>query len=261
LAAGIAANEYRYSGDYVFRVKSSMLDEVNFLLDYIDSKKNLETIYLLYVQNDYGESVKDSFLEIIDSKKLKLIGFESFSITETEFRTYLLKVKNANPDVLFISGWTNSQGMLIRQIGEFGIYSQIVSSSAPITQEVLDVAGDFANGVIYSLEFSLKEDDVLNKSVYSVENHRNNSVLFFEKFKERYDLEANLFSAMGYDTVMLAYNALKECGNDSDCVKDYFYSLETYNGASGIFSFDEYGDVSKEMYLMTIRNGEFVSFD
>jgi len=232
-----------------------------FLLNYIDSKEDLQTIYLLYVQNDYGESVKESFLEVINSKNIDLIGNEGFSITETEFKTYLLKVKNANPDVLFISGWTNNHGVLVKQIGELGVSSKIVSSSAPITQDVLDVAGDFANGVIYSLEFSLKEEDILNKFVYSVENHRNNSALFFEKFKEKHDQEANLFAAMGYDAVMLAYDALKECGNDSDCIKDYFYSLEVYNGASGIFSFDEYGDVSKEMYLMTIRDGKFESYD
>lgn len=143
-----------------------------------------------------------------------------------------------------------------------GLDSLIVSSSAVITQEVLGVAGDFADGVIYSLEFSLKEESVLDKSLYSLEDYRNNSLVFFEKFEERYDgVKANLFAAMGYDTVMLTYKALEECGENSECIRDYLLSVRDYNGASGMFSFDEYGDVSKEMHLMIIRDGEFVNYD
>lgn len=114
LAAGVAANNYRYSGDFVFRVKSSVYDEVDFLLDYIDRREDLKTIYLLYVQNDYGESIKESFIDIIDLKEIELLGLESFSTNEIDFRTHLLKVKEKEPDVLFISGWTNNHSLLIK---------------------------------------------------------------------------------------------------------------------------------------------------
>jgi branched-chain amino acid transport system substrate-binding protein len=48
--------------------------------------------------------------------------------------------------------------------------------------------------------------------------------------------------------------------NDSEFIKNKLYEIE-FNGVSGYINFDEYGDVSKEMYLMTIIDGKFVSYD
>ena len=56
--------------------------------------------------------------------------------------------------------------------------------------------------------------------------------------------------------------ALEACGEDGPCIKQHLYDTQGYEGASGIKSFDENGDIKDPYYaLKTVKDGKFVKYE
>lgn len=52
--------------------------------------------------------------------------------------------------------------------------------------------------------------------------------------------------------------ALEEVGPDRDAMKNYLANLTDYVGVSGTFSFDEYRNPAKTVYIYQIQDGAIV---
>ena len=62
----------------------------------------------------------------------------------------------------------------------------------------------------------------------------------------------------GYDAALVILDAIKNVGPDRAAIQEYLSTLEGLEGATGINSFDENGDVIKDPMRMTIEDGQFV---
>lgn len=243
LASGSAAPTIRFAGDYIFRLKVSVDKEIDELMKFVYNKLQAKSIYILYVQNDYGEGVKKFSEEIFSRMGGKILGIEGFKIEETDFRSYLAKVKSANPDIIILSGWPKNNGQILKQAEELNIDKTFVSPGGVIGPEITEIAGKSADGLIYTMEFNTRSE-------------RRATEFFREKFNKKYGKDPELFASMGYDAVGIIAKLLEKCGIDSTCIKDSLYKIKDYDGATAIISFDEYGDVLKPMSFMTIKDAQ-----
>lgn len=248
LAAGSAAPNIRFAGDYIFRVKVSVNKEVETLMDFAYTDLEARSIYILYVQNDYGEGVNKFTNDVFLEMGGRVLGREGFDIEETDFRTFLEKSRAANPDVVVLAGWPRNMGQILKQAKEMGINTTFITPGGTIGPEIIEIAGDAADGLIYTMEFDLESSREATKD-------------FMDRFRKKYRKDPELFSALGYDAVKIISAVMKDCGENSECIKDGLYRVENYDGASGVISFDEFGDVEKPLIFMTIKNGEFVRVD
>ena len=57
----------------------------------------------------------------------------------------------------------------------------------------------------------------------------------------------------------IAFQALSH-GVVADSIKKALYGISDFPGVTGNTTFDNNGDVVKDLKMMTIKNGEFVSF-
>lgn len=247
IAMGAAANDVRYSGEYVFRVKNSADVEMKNFVDLIYNQFDKRKLYILYVNNDYGKSIKESTEKYFQKMGGNIVGSENYDVNEKDYSTMLLKIRDSDADVIFIVGWAKNTGQILRQAKELNIDHDFFAPVGSIGPEAISIAKEASEGLIYSVEFNLDSDDLKTRN-------------FINNFKERYNVMPDLFAAMAYDSIYISLEVFKICGNDSECIKNELYKID-FNGVSGNIYFDEYGDVSKEMYLMTIRDGEFVSYN
>ena len=201
----------------------------------------------MYVENDYGKSVQQSAEKYFKDLDGQVLGSEGFKLEETDFRTFLIKAKDANPDIIVLGGWPRNMGYILKQAKELNINKTFVAPGGTIGPEILEIAGQAANGLIYISEFDLNSD---NEAITA----------FRAKYNQKYNKEPELFSAMGYDVVNIISGMLKKCGTDSVCLKDNLYQVQNYDGASGVISFDDHGDVIKPMIYMTIKDGKHIRY-
>jgi len=249
LAAGSAATSIRYAGDYVFRLKVSVDNEVEELMRLVYDELEARSICIIYVQNDYGESVSQAADEIFQKMGGKVLRNDGFMLENTDFRVQLMKAKLANPDTIVLIGWPKNMGNLLKQAKELGVEKRFVCPGGAIDQkEIIDIAGNAADGLIYTMEYDLQSEEGDMKR-------------FRDNFKKKYGKDPELFAAMGFDAVKIIAKTMEKCGENSTCIKDALYQVQDYQGACGTISFDEYGDVVKPMQYMTIKDGMFVRYE
>lgn len=231
---------------YFFRDWPSDIFEAKVLADFAKSKLQLSDISVLYVNNDYGIGLKDEFVKEFSRLGGKTPVLEAYQQGATDFRTSLSKIKAANSSAIYLAGYHKEMAIATKQIRELGLTAQILGDADYGVDELLKIAGDAAEGAIFSIpEYDPKSG---NKSVTE----------FGERFRKKYAAEPTNFEANGYDAVTIICKAVAAVGMDTDKVSEYIASLKHYQGASGDISFDEKREVVKPVSIKIVKDKQFI---
>ncbi len=227
------------AGDYVFRNWPSDIFEAGAMAEFAN-KKGYKTAAIIYVNNDYGLGLRDIFNENFDGN---IVAIESYEQESADFRTQLTKIKSANPDSIFIGGYTNEIARIVTQIKEIGLDAQTLSVSTAESEEALGIAGDALEGLYYSS--------------FAIDEARGEAKGYQERFQAKYGKQSEIFAATAYDALKIIAQAM-ENGIDSETIKNALYSTKNFPGVSGITTFDENGDVAKPPIIKTVKEGKFI---
>ena len=225
------------AGDYIFRIYPSDVYDSKVLADYA---KEIKKISILYLNNDFGVGLKNTFIENYKKTGGDISNIEAFLPDDTDFRTQLTKIKASAPDGLLVIAIDMQYLNIVKQIRELNIKSQIL---APVTFDnpvLVERLGSAANGIVYS------------RPKY-VETTNEQSTELKRRYRKLRDGEPALLTALGFDTYALYYNTLMKTDFIPSLAKDQLYKME-YNGASGRIIFDKNGDIIPEIELITINN-------
>ena len=80
---------------------------------------------------------------------------------------------------------------------------------------------------------------------------------FVKRFKEVYGYEPGILEAQAYDAAIMLFSSLGEDPIDRDILKGRLMTM-SIEGASGKISFDSDGEANKELFLLTVQDGEIV---
>lgn len=225
-------------GDYIFRTVPSDSYQGIELAKFADNK-DFKTAAILYVNDPYGIGIKDAFSSEFSGT---VIVAEAFENSDSDFRTQLTKIKYKNPDVILIVARKELPNIL-KQIRTLGIESALLGSETTKDQELVDIAGEAAEG-LYSIFFAEPVD---------YQRYR-------EKFSSEYGKEPAAYSDYSYDAVHVLKKAITTAGSlDPTKIKDSLYTTKMY-GATGIVEFDSKGDaINKPFTMYEVVNGNFVA--
>lgn len=224
------------AGDYIFRIYPSDVYDSKVLADYA---KDIKEVSILYLNNDFGVGLKNTFIENYSKTGGRISNIEAFLPDDTDFRTQLTKIKKSDPEGLLVIAIDMQYLNIVKQIRELGIKAQIF---APVTFDnpvLVERLGKAANGIVYSRP---KYAEITNEQ--SLELKRR-----YEKLRGG---EPALLTALGFDTYALYYNTLAKTNFTPSAVKGQLYEME-YQGTSGRIIFDANGDIIPEIELITIN--------
>ncbi len=238
------------AGEYIFRTYISDLlraQEAGNLAYGLGYRK---MAVLIETGNDYSIELAQGAKEAFMAKGGEIVAEEKIGNKDTDFRTQLTKIKAQAPDILLISiSGPNQIGLVVKQARELGVDVQIMHpGETPENQEVLDVAGETADGLIYIMPGNPPET-----SAYKA---------LAQRYQEKYGEPHTAYFTEVYDAVMLGVKAVLASDGTKEDIKDKLYEVsKTYQGVSGNVAFDENGDVSKPILVKQIKNGEFVLYE
>jgi len=237
--------EITHAGDFVFRNRiSGKFDAIN-MAEFCATKLKAKTAAILYINEDNGLGYRDYFTQTFENlggKVLTKIPYERGA----DFRTDLTKIKALNPDIIYLGG--HNSELAIKQAKELGIKSQLTGPLMFESQATLDIAGDAAEGFLYTYTFDSEGQDQHIKD-------------FVKAYKEKHNSIPTAFSANAYDAVMIYAKTIEKCRNTGPiCIKNELYKVQNHPGVSGTTSFDKNGDVEKPIIIKTVKNGEFVKY-
>jgi branched-chain amino acid transport system substrate-binding protein len=107
-----------------------------------------KTVALLTSDNDFGRTLVEGFKEYVSkfAPDLRIVSEQAYPFSEKDYKPYLSKIKELNPDVIFASGYYFQTGPLLRQARELGIQSKILGEEGADSPKLMEIAGDAAEG-------------------------------------------------------------------------------------------------------------------
>ncbi|MBC8459443.1 MAG: penicillin-binding protein activator [Deltaproteobacteria bacterium] len=237
--------ELSKAGKFFFRVWNSDAEEGLFSADYVFEKLNFHNMAIFYINNEYGRGLRDVFEKEFNDKGGTIVIIESFEQNATDVRGQLTKIKNANPDGIYLVGYPDELPKVIKQAHESGIKTQFIATVAFEDPSIVKNAGEAAEGVIYPFP---KAPDESNPALQN----------FKTLHKEKYGEAAGVVSDAAYDAASLVIHCIDKGGYNGPKIQEVMATIKDWQGASGEITFDENGDVHKPMIMKTVKDGVFV---
>ena len=239
----------RDAGDYTFTLVNDADIETDEMASLVINKLGLKNMAVLYANTSYGVGTKDAVVRSFTQLGGKIVATESFEEDSADFRSQLLKLRQARPQATYFVANIKDSGRLLKQAQELGFKTQWVSYNAFESPEVINIAGQAAEGVIYTSS---------NLFDTSLASERENS--FYGKYLKKYDMAPNIYAATAYDAVYLIALAHENTDGSGEAMKNFLYRIKDYQGASGLINFDATGSARKPVFLKTVRDGKFVIY-
>lgn len=238
------------AGPFVCRVMPSDAFQSRILAAWIFSEGH-KRIAMLYVNNAWGKGVSEEFEREYGQLGGVIACTEVCDVNDREFRTQLVKLRDAKPAALFCAMMPQGGGILLKQLRELGMKLPVYGADAWSVDDLLTTAGDAAEGIKYTYP-----------AQFTGEAYQSFAAAFQAKFGGDPDVNA----AGAYDAVQilaLCMNRLVKKGEllTGANIRKEIAGVKDYQGATGTTTFDEHGDsIAKTFDKMIIRDGKRVRY-
>jgi branched-chain amino acid transport system substrate-binding protein len=234
-------------GGYIFRNWPSDNYDAKVIAEFSYNVLRKRSFAILYLNNDNGRALSGLFARRIKALGGNILANQGYEPGTNDFRTVLSKIKNLSPDALYTPGYYEDVAKILVQAKEMGINTQFLASSAIENPKLIELAGNAAEGLIYSKTLINPED----------ENYKE----FLQHFKNLYQTDPGIAASQCFDAVNIIIMAIERGGYKSSEIQKELYNIQNYPGVTGKTSFDESGNVIKEFSIFTVKNGKFTSYE
>ena len=235
-------------GSYIWRIVMTDAAQGKGLADYSVKDLGKKKIAIIYDDSDYGKGLADSFEKGVTAAGGQVVAQQQYTSGDSEFKAQLTKIKQANPDLLFFSGYYPEGSKIAQQATDLGITAQFLGSDGYASDQLIKLGGAAVDGMLVSTFFDYtKTDPAVQKFVtaYKAKNKGANP---------------DYFSATSYDVINMAAAAAKKAGtNDRAAIQTGLGQLGTYQGITGPITFNAQHDVQKPLNIVVVKNGQFAT--
>lgn len=198
--------------------------------------------------SDYAKQLGNVFRQVFEAGGGKITVEEAYLQKDTDFKSTLTKIKATNPDVIYVPGYYQEVGLIVKQARELGITVPILGSDGWDSPKTVELAGaDALNNTYFCNHYSVEDSDP-------------NIQKFVSSFKKEYKDEVpDAFAALGYDAGMMFADAVKRAGSDDpQKIRDAMEKIKDLQVATGKLTLDEKHNPIKSAVIIEMKDGKQV---
>ncbi len=198
--------------------------------------------------SDYSKGLAESFTAAFTAAGGSIVSEEAYVAGDTDFNAVLTKIKPMDFDVIFIPGYYEEAGLIIKQARALGITVPVLGADGFDSPVLAELAGaDAANDVYFSNHYSSLDQDPVVQD-------------FIAGFKAKYNEDPNAFNALGYDLAKFACDGIGRATEKTGAgVKDALAATKDFVGVTGTFSVGEDHNPIKALVVIEMQGGQQVS--
>jgi len=234
--------------DYTFR--ACFIDSfqgtvgANFALNGLKASK---TAIMTDSSSDYSKGLTDIFRSTYVKAGGKIVAEESYLQKDQDYKPILTKIKAQNPDLLYIPGYYEDVGKIIKQARELGMTLPVLGADAWDSPVLVEMGGAQPLNNTYFTNF------------YSIEDKNPVSNAFVEAYKKEYGQTPDSMAAMGYDAAKLLVDAIKRADStDAKKIKEALAATKNFSSVSGEMSLNERHDAVRGVVIIELKDGKQV---
>ncbi len=186
------------------------------------------TIGILYQNDDYGASGQESLAAI---EGIEVVAEETYNPADRDYSGQIISLLGAEPDVIAVWGLGDTLGPVTNQLRQQGWEGPIVGAEGYTLPEVVDIAGENVDGVIFSSLYYIPE----SPADYPEEGIRE----FLEAYEAEFGgMPASDNAYRSYDGATILAHAMEQAGSvEGPDVKAAIDSISDLEGLAGTFDF------------------------
>lgn len=200
----------------------------------------------IYIDNtsDYAKGLAQFFKENFVKNGGEVVIEEAYLQKDTDFKSTLTKIKAANPDFIYIPGYYQEVGLIVKQAREMGITVPMAGGDGWDSAKLPEIAGKAAlENTFFSSLYSPDDTSDLNKN-------------FVAEYKKAYNTNPDVFAALAYDSTLLVAEAIEKAGSaDPAKIGEAMAKISGFKGVSGEVTFNEQHNPIKSAVIIEHKDG------
>ncbi|MGF1576974.1 MAG: ABC transporter substrate-binding protein [Cyanophyceae cyanobacterium] len=256
--------------DFLFRTVPSDAFQGVALAD-VTRSEGLENLAIIYINNDYGQGLNDSFTAAFEAQGGTITASSAYEPGQASYRGELQQLANSgDPEALVLIGYPENGTTILRQALEEGFFEDFVFTDGMRSPEVAEQIGaDILEGSLGVSPQALTDS--------------NSYEFFASSYEESFgELPPTPYIDTSYDAAFVLALAIEKAGTSTDgaAIRDALREVANapgteilpgewdkaveliaagediqYIGASGSITFDENGDVAGTFARWTFSGG------
>lgn len=194
--------------------------------------------------SDYAKGLAQFFKENFVKEGGAVTAEESYLQKDTDFKATLTKIKATNPDFLYVPGYYQEVGLIVKQARELGMNIPIAGGDGWDSAKMPEIAGAAAlNNTYFSSLYSPEDSSDINKN-------------FVAAYEKAYGQKPDVFAALSYDSALLVAEAIKNAGSTEPAkISEAMAKINGFSGVSGSVTFDDKHNPVKSAVILEYKDG------
>ncbi len=201
----------------------------------------------IYIDNssDYSKGLADFFKKSFVANGGSIVAEEAYLQKDTDFKAVLTKIKATNPELIYVPGYYEEVGKIIKQARELGITVPIVGGDGWDSPKLPEIAGAEAlNNTFFTNHYSPDSDSAESKA-------------FVAAFEKEYNQKPDAPAVLGYDALKLMVDAIKRAGAaDPAKVSKALAETKSFNAVTGALALNDKHDAVKSVTIIKFQDGK-----
>lgn len=200
---------------------------------------------LLDQGNDYVRGLAEYFRDAFEAGGGQVVVWETYTGEDQDFSAILTKVKDANPDILYLPDYYSTVNLIAAQAREKGITATMLG-------------GDGWDSPDLDME---AVDGGYHTNHYSADDPRPEVQDFVKQYEAKYGAVPDALATLAYDATNILLLAMEEAGSTDPAAVAKALEDMSFDVVSGHISYDELHNPIKAAAILHIQDGKSIYMD
>ncbi|BBB91398.1 MAG TPA: ABC transporter substrate-binding protein [Methylomusa anaerophila] len=216
----------------------------NFVLNTLQAKK---AALLVDNSSDYSKGLAAFFKDAFTKGGGSILAEEAYLQKDQDFKTILTKVKALNAEVLYVPGYYEEVGKIVKQAREMGITVPIVGGDGWDSPKLVEMGTAAAlNKTYFTNHYSVDDSSPVSKA-------------FVEAYKKEYGQVPDALAVLGYDAANLLIDAIKRANSsEKEKIQAALAATKDYPAITGSTTLNATHDAEKSAVIIEMKDGKQV---
>jgi branched-chain amino acid transport system substrate-binding protein len=247
---GEAAAITQQGNPYIFRTSFTQTTAMPKVARYLKDTIKAKSVAIIWVNNDFGKGGLDTMKKALEAQGTKIAAEISTDPGQLDFSGAVLKAKQASADALFVYTNEEEAARALRELRKQGYDKPIVGETVLTSQKVIELAGDAANGATAHVGLTA---DAPQPTIQK----------FNEAFQKEYRTKSDHNGLKGYSAMYIVKAVTEKIGKFDQkafakTMHGIHLSAKEYPGVLLDVTFDQNGDLDRESFMTTVKDGKQV---
>lgn len=233
-------------GDYIFRVCFIDPFQGFVMAKFAREELKFKTAAILKdVKSAYSVGLTEVFEKKFTELGGKVVGVQSYSKGDTDFRAQLTAIKKLKAEGLYVPGYYNDIGPIAQQAQELGLKVVMMGGDGWDSDKLFELGGSAVEGSYVSNHYSAEDPSPV------VQN-------FIKSYQAKFGSVPDSLAALGYDSARVGIEAMKRADSlEGPALRDAIAATRDFTGVAGTISINAQRDAEKPAVVLQVKDGKF----